>query len=93
MQIGVKSPRKYNLLEIFAQITEPASSSQFCTESRGTCKLCLLSTTWFTVFIPIVFECFSCVFRLCSTLSHNVFVIDIIFKLKKSFRLFTTEER
>lgn len=42
MQIGVKSPGKYNLLEIFAQITEPDASLQLCTESRGTCKLCLI---------------------------------------------------
>ena len=39
MQIRAKSPRKYNLLDIFAQITEPTSSSQLCAERRGMCKL------------------------------------------------------
>lgn len=81
MQIGVKTPRKYNLLEIFAQITEPASSSKLCTETEGCVNSVLyLSMTHFIVFIPIIFEGFSCVSRLHRTLPHNIFVRAITFK-------------
>lgn len=42
IQREVQSSRKDNLLEFFSHITEPNSSSQLCTKSRGMYKLCLL---------------------------------------------------
>lgn len=94
-QVGVKSPRKWSLLGILAQITEPAPSSQLCSESRGMYKLLLICNMFYSYHscgIWMLFTGFqitqNCLIRY---LKQKLFLNDN--NNNKSFRLFATEER
>lgn len=84
IQIEVQSSRKYNLLEVFAHITESDSSSRLCTESRGVCKLCLfLIYNMFYSFHSYGIWMLCVCFQLRRTPSCSAFAMNTIFKWEK----------